>query len=216
MAVTLSLGCFGLIKPEIDLIHTILRTSSRLDGRWIVTTKDECDAIVLYERDLSFSPLKLKPTTKLIHIKKRGETHSGHVFYKPFRADDLIDILLSIQSVVDRNLLPRATPPAPPKKTYKLKKWPSAEVLAIDKSYTALSVYLSRSAKTLQNLILLSGKTEEFCVEFLTVLESEELLHSEIIPASKVLNFENPVQDAPQKKTFFSQLRDKLGISRSH
>lgn len=216
MEVKLSLGCFGLIKPEVDLIHTILRTSSRLDDRWVVADKDECDAIVLYDKSHSFSPLKLKTTTQLIYIKKRGETHVGHAFYRPFRADELIDVLLLIQSDIDRNISAPSVQPSIPKKVYKLKKWPSADILAIDKNYTLLSVYLGRSAKTLQDLIVLSGKTEEFCVKFITLLESKELLHSEIIPTSKILNFENPVQDISKKKSFFSQLRDKLGISRNH
>jgi hypothetical protein len=216
MVVKLSLGCFGLIKPEVDLIHTILRTSSRLDDRWEVTDEDECDAIVLYHQSHSFSPLKLKPNTQFIYIKKRGETHVGHAFYRPFRADELIDVLLLIQSAVDANVSAPATQPSTPKKTYKLKKWPTADILAIDKNYTLLSVYLSRSKKTLQDLIVLSGKTEEFCVKFITLLESKELLHSEIIPMSKILNFENPIEDTSKKKTFFSQLRDKLGINRNH
>jgi hypothetical protein len=216
MEVKLSLGCFGLIKPEVDLIHTILRTSSRLDNRWEVADKDECDAILLYTSPQSFSPLKLKPSTQLIHIKKRGETHTGHVFYKPFRADELIDILFLIQCEADKNISASSTPPSTPKKVYKLKKWPSADILAIDKNYTLLSVYLGRSAKTVHDLIILSGKSEEFCMKFIALLESKELLHSEIIPALKIINFENPVQDTAQKKSFFSQLRDKLGISRNH
>lgn len=216
MEVKLSLGCFGLIKPEVDLIHTILRTSSRLDGRWVVSDKDECDAIVLYDIPPNFSPLKLKPSTQFIYIKKRGETHVGHVFYRPFRADELIDVLFLIQCEIDRNASTPAAQPSTPKTVYKLKKWPSADILAIDKNYTLLSVYLGRSAKTLHDLIVLSGKTEEFCVKFINLLESKELLHSEIIPALKILNFENPAHDTSKKKTFFSQLRDKLGISGNH
>lgn len=216
MAVKLSLGCFGLIKPEVDLIHTILRTSSRLDGCWALVDQDECDAIVLYESSNDFFPLKLKSTTELISIRKRGEIQTGYVFYKPFRADELIDILLLIQSNIESAPSESSAKNTPsPKKTFKLKKWPSAEILAIDKHYTPMSIYLSRGAKTLHDLILLSGQTEEFCTKFLTLLESKALLNTEIIPVPKILNFDNGNYGKSQKKNFFSQLRDKLGLSRN-
>lgn len=215
MAVKLSLGCFGLIKPEVDLIQTILRTSSRLDGRWALVDQDECDAIVLYDTSADFFPLKLKPNTQLISIKKRGESYTGHVFYKPFRADELIDMLIDIESSIGNKTPQAATPStSAPKKTYRLKKWPSADILAADKNYTLLSVYLSRSTKTLHDLVLLSGQTEEFCKKFLTLLDAKSLLNTEIVPAPKVLNFDNG-NGKSQKKTFFSQLRDKLGLSRN-
>lgn len=212
MAVKLSLGCFGLIKPEVDLISTILRTSSRLDSRWELVEKDECDVIILYEPSNNFFPLKLKPSTQYISIKKRGELHAGHVFYKPFRADELIDILLSIQSTIGTRTPTTSHDLKAPKKTYKLKKWPSAEILSADKNYTLLSVYLSRSAKSLPDLILLSGQTEEFCTRFLTLLETNALLNTELIPVPQILNFDHGNNEKTLKKNFFSQLRDKLGL----
>lgn len=217
MTVKLSLGCFGLIKPEVDLIHTILRTSSRLDGRWEIVEQEECDAIILYTKSSDYFPLKLKQNTQLISIKKRGENYSGYIFYKPFRADELIDILIIIQSNIENSAAPtqQNSSPVQPKKTYKLKKWPTADILAIDKSYTLLSVYLSRSKKTLQDIAVLSGKTEEFCENFISLLESKELLNCETMAAPQVVHLNTNHREKSAKQTFFSQLRDRLGLSRS-
>lgn len=215
MTTKLNLGYFGLIKPEVDLIRTILRTSSRLDGGWNLVDSGECDAILIYNAEKSFAPFIVKPSTQLIMIKRRGDTFSGHVFFKPFRADELVDTLLFIQSNSEPSA-PLATDQtaSQQKKTYRLKKWPPAELLALHKNYMLLAVYLSRGSKTIPDLVTLSGHNESFCMQFLAELESKKLLQSEmLIPTRHALSVAIESQPAV-KKNFFAQLRSRLGLGK--
>lgn len=219
MELTRYLGCLGLIKPEVDLIRTILRTSSRLDKRWVLAEDGECDALLVYNTDKSFAPFVLKPTTQLILIRRRGEQHEGHVFLKPFRADELIDTLITIDSAdqpAPAPLLPNAISNQTPTSFYRLKKWPPAEILNQHKNYMLLAVYLSRSAKTLQDLITLSGQGEAMCNNFLKVLQESNLLHIDNSKLSKmtVAIPASPTRGQDEKKGFFSLLREKLGLNK--
>ena len=207
-AAQLSLGCLGLIKPEVDLIRTILRMSSRLDDKWALVERGECDAILIYNPDKNYEPFQLKQTTKLIHIKRRGESASGYVFFKPFRADELIDTLIDIASTTDE-IAPPIAKSEEPQTTYKLKKWPSPALLQQDKHYMLLAVHLSRSAKTLQDLIKLSGRPEIYCDHFLKFLKSNDLLEINF----NRIDIHNASSSAKeQKQNFFSMLRKRLGL----
>jgi len=214
MTTKLNLGYFGLIKPEVDLIRTILRTSSRLDGGWNLVDSGECDAILIYNAEKSFAPFIVKPSTQLIMIKRRGDTFSGHVFFKPFRADELVDTLLFIQSNSEPSAPLATDQTASQQKTYRLKKWPPAELLALHKNYMLLAVYLSRGSKTIPDLVTLSGHNESFCMQFLAELESKKLLQSEmLIPTRHALSVAIESQPAV-KKNFFAQLRSRLGLGK--
>jgi hypothetical protein len=213
--VALYLGCLGLIKPEVDLIHTILRTSSRLDGRWVLTATGECDALLVYNTDKSFAPFLLKPTTQLIKIRRRGELHEGHIFYKPFRADELIDTLITIESSNSSGQIRSIADiqDSASSNFYRLKKWPPADILAQHKNYMLLAVYLSRGAKTLQDLTTLSGQGEAMCSHFLKVLQDHNLLHVDRKSRQTVSILASAGQ-GNEKKSFFSLLRDKLGLNK--
>ena len=198
------------------MIRTILRTSSRLEQRWALAESGECDALLVYNTDKSFAPFTLKPATQLIMIRRRGEKYSGHVFLKPFRADELIDTLIIIDS---------ETRPAPalagtvngqvPMNFYRLKKWPPADILHQHKNYMLLAVYLSRGAKTLPDLITLSGQGEALCNQFLQLLQDRNLVQ---IDGSKsnatVSTMGRPTITRDEKKSFFSLLRTKLGLTK--
>lgn len=213
MDVKLHLGYLGLIKPEIDLINTILRTSSRLANHWVLVESGDCDAILTYNAQKDFSPLNLKAGAQIIMIKRRGEAFSGHAFYKPFRADELIDTLILIESneqsvsnpIQDTSLTSHQT-------IYRLKRWPPAELLSLHKSYMLLAVYLSRGTKTLRDLVTLSGQTENFCMQFISLMNRNNLLDTEA--ARPEIAHANPVEIAP-KKNFMSLLRERLGLSRA-
>ena len=208
------LGCLGLIKPEVDLIHTILRMSSRLDQRWVVVESGECDALLVYNTDKSFAPYVLKPTTQLIIIRRRGEKHEGHVFLKPFRADELIDTLIDIDSS-DQPAFEFNKDASSQSSTifYRLKRWPPSDILNRHKNYMLLSVYLSRGAKTLQDLITLSGQGEAMCSSFLEVLRDRNLLQIDG-GKSQITNAIPISAGKDEKKGFFSSLRAKLGLSK--
>jgi hypothetical protein len=208
-ATKLSLGCLGLIKPEADLIRTILRTSGRLNDNWALVEHGECDAILIYNPDKNYDPFKLKQTTKLIHIKRRGEQASGYVFFKPFRADELIDTLIAIGSIANEPAPPNIQSEKP-QNTYKLKKWPASGVLQHDKHYVLLATHLSRSAKTLQDLVKLSGRSENYCIQFLNLLEARDLLQTNFNRID-VSNTNTSAKE--QKQNFFSMLRKRLGLS---
>lgn len=213
MDVKLHLRYMGLIKPEIDLISTILRTSSRLENRWILVEEGECDAILTYNAAKDFSPLMLKPLGQVIMIKRRGEAFSGHAFYKPFRADELIDTLILIEANEHPEAHPVKETAIHTQTIFRLKKWPPADLLAQDKHYMLLAVYLSRGTKTLQDLMTLSGHSENFCMQFLLLMNQHQLLLSEA-SRPKISTTPAPEVVAP-KKNFFSLLRDRLGLRRS-
>ncbi len=216
MELTRYLGCLGLIKPEVDLIRTILRTSSRLDKRWVLAENGECDALLVYNTDKSFTPFVLKPSTQLIIIRRRGEKHEGHVFLKPFRADELIDTLINIDSANQPpSVLITATSNQSPTNFYRLKKWPPADILNQHKNYMLLAVYLSRGAKTLQDLITLSGQGEAMCNSFLKILQDQNLLHIDSGQLNKMtISIPTSTRNQDEKKGFFSSLREKLGLNK--
>lgn len=208
----LYLGHLGLIKPEIDLISTILRTSSRLEGDWVLVDSGECDALLVYNMEKSFSPFVMKSGTQLIMIKRRGESHSGYAFFKPFRADELVDTLILIKNNFGAAV---TTPDQMPisQKLYRLKKWPSNSLLAQHKHFMLLAVYLSRGSKTLNNLVTLSGQNERYCLQFIHMLEERDLIVEEIKAAEPVISRVAPQVES--KKTFLSLLKSRLGISQS-
>mgnify|MGYP001545819333 CR=1 FL=1 len=210
------LGCLGLIKPEVDLIRTILRTSSRLDKRWVLAESGECDALLVYNADKSVAPFTLKPTTQLIMIRRRGEKHDGHVFLKPFRADELIDTLIVIDSEShSAPALVETTSSQLSTNLYRLKKWPPADVLHQHKNYMLLAVYLSRGTKNLQDLMTLSGQGEALCSHFLKLLQERGLLQIEGGKGdSTVASIARPARIQDEKKNFFSLLRTKLGLTK--
>lgn len=216
MDAKLHLGYLGLIRPEIDLIETILRTSSRLDGRWVLATSGECDAILTYDADKDFSPLLLKQSAQVIMIKRRGESFSGHAFYKPFRADELIDTLILIESndkPVEQPNSTSATSVHNQQTIYRLKKWPPAELLSLHKNYMLLAVYLSRGTKTLKDLMTLSGHSENFCMQFILLMNKNKLLECESSRPDIAHNHAHATEPAP-KKNFLSLLRDRLGLGK--
>lgn len=210
------LGCLGLIKPEVDLIRTILRTSSRLDKRWALAESGECDALLVYNAEKSVAPFTLKPTTQLIMIRRRGEKHDGHVFLKPFRADELIDTLIVIDTENYSAPVPAGTVNNQVSANlYRLKKWPPADILQQHKNYMLLAVYLSRGTKTLQDLMTLSGQGEALCNNFLKVLQERGLLQIEGGKGSPIVtSIERPARIQDEKKNFFSLLKAKLGLTK--
>lgn len=215
MGAKLCLGYLGLIKPEVDLIHTILRTSSRLDGDWILVDSGECDALLLYNADKSLAPFVIKPNTQLIMIKRRGESPSGYVFFKPFRADELVDTLILIKNNFGKPTDATLVEQSSSQVLYRLKKWPSTTLLSRNKNFTLLAVYLSRGSKTIENLVTLSGQNEKFCQQFIDILIANNLitLEAQVLSSSRQINI--PAQQVAAKKTFLSQLKSRLGLGKS-
>jgi len=215
MGAKLCLGYLGLIKPEVDLIHTILRTSSRLGGEWVLVDSGECDALLLYNAEKSLSPFIMKSNTQLILIKRRGEISSDYVFLKPFRADELVDTLILIKTNLGGSAASPVTESSSPQELYRLKKWPSTALLARHKNFTLLAVYLSRGTKTIENLVTLSGHSESFCQQFIQILVEHDLVISEIQKIKPVRSVEATVEKTENKKTFLSLLKSRLGLGKS-
>lgn len=208
------LGCLDLIKPEVDLVRTILRTSSRLEGHWELADTGECDAILVYNADQGFLPFLLKPTTELISIRRRGDQYQGHVFLKPFRADELIDTLISIETGMHaKPKLSAVVNNSASLNFFRLKKWPPADVLRQDKAYLLLAGYLSRGAKSFQDLVMLSGKEAEVCHNFLHILRERDLLYVDAGRPLRDTNTEAVTAEIKsEKQGFLSLLRTKLGL----
>ncbi len=215
------LGCLGLLKPETDLIRTILRTSSRLGNVWELAESGECDALLVYNADKSVAPFTLTPSTQLIMIRRRGEHYSGPVFYKPFRADDIVDTLASLGSIAStqpgagyKTQAQAQAVAQPAAAFFRLQQWPAADLLAQHKHYMLLAVYLSRGAKTLQDLMTLSGQSEALCQQFLQVMQAQGLLRIDAAKAPLPAKPVAPVQR--EKKSFFSLLKAKLELNKNN
>lgn len=215
MGAKLCLGYLGLIKPEVDLIHTILRTSSRLGGDWVLVDSGECDALLVYNAEKSLAPFVIKPNTQLIMIKRRGESCSDYVFFKPFRADELVDTLILIKNNHGKPTASAVVEQSPPQALYRLKKWPSTTLLSRNKNFTLLAVYLSRGSKTIENLVTLSGQNEKFCQQFIDILIANNLITVETQGLRPARQINIPTQQLAAKKTFLSQLKSRLGLGKS-
>ncbi len=219
MKSTLRLGHSGLLKPEVDLIATILRTSALLESRWELTDSDVCDAFVTDKLD-AMPPLQSSTNTAVILLKRRGLAASGYVFYKPFKAAEIVDTLLAImqnsQHPINNTRQTKSTEQTkreakePPLKAYRLKKWPPVKLTSLHKDYMLLSAYLARGPKTLSELLTLSGLNETVCTQFLSLLEQHHLLDAETtVPTTPNREASNV---SMQKKSFFSSLKKRLGL----
>ncbi len=203
----------ALIKPEINLIKSILRTSSILQGRWKLEKSGPCDAIILNDLFSATEPFSTKVDTKRIYIKRRGESADGYVFFKPIRAEELVKLLLQIQSgVVESESQSKHWEDMLPGVSYKLRKWPTSDILKKDKRYPKLATFLSRNYKTIHELSYLSGHQEKLCSDFITLLEDAKILL--IISESEKPRSEK-TKKLNIKKSFISQLKARFSMSKS-
>ncbi|MGI1677755.1 MAG: hypothetical protein K6L75_03415 [Cellvibrionaceae bacterium] len=201
----------ALIKPEINLIKSILRTSSILEGQWRLAKDGACDAIIFNDISTSIKPFTTKPGTKRIFIKRRGETSEGYVFFRPIRAEELVKLLVQIQTgVVESESQSKHWEDILPGASYKLRKWPTSDILKINKKYMKLATYISRQYKTIKELSELSGNPEQLCSEFISHLEDAKILL--MIPESSEEK-KRPYKILRVKKSFISQLKRRFSTN---
>jgi uncharacterized protein len=211
------LGCIGLIGPEVELIRTILRTSSTLRGSWKVVESGPIDILLTYNANRDFDAYEVNSSTRIIEILRRGENADNALLYKPFRADELINVLNSLGSrpTPKARHEAKAKQPAPKvdqtELSYKLKQWPPPSLLSNNKSFKLLSVYLSRHAISVKDLVKVSGFNHDTCLQFLNILESNRLLlRSNTQPAVAVPSGSSDSKKFKKKKTILSLLRERI------
>ncbi|WP_028876799.1 hypothetical protein [Teredinibacter turnerae] len=213
----LRLGCIGLLKPERDLVQTLFRTSDRLNGTWQLTDQGECDVLIAEPERTDFSPLIAKQSTVILHIARKGHSSDKLYFQRPFNAEVFITTLLSIQQSF--SLTPnhsKAPQPEPIKAelqnidSYKLQRWPTSKLLGLNPDYALLAAYLNRTPKTLQQLIALSGKPNDFCAGFIELLQDQGYITK--ATAAIVPNSPAVAASSNRRFGFIAQLKHRLGF----
>lgn len=212
---TYKLGCKGLLKPELDLIQTIFRTSSKLAQRWQLVERGECHALIVEESEQEYTPFTLQDAAQLITIRRRGQAADSPTFYRPFNADEFIDSLIAVEnSTQPPSTIPAGTDRntgASPDVTYRLTRWPSATLLAIHREYALLAAYLSKGPKTLGQLHALSGKPEAFCLEFLERLQINDcVVKADHTPPPESVNSARSNMD--NRKGVIGFLKSRFGL----
>lgn len=103
---------------------------------------------------------------------------------------------------------------------YKLRRWPSADLLRGDPSATRMATFMSRNALSTAQLATLSGQPEEACTRFVGVLRAAGLLVEVVtaesaVPASPslpVAAHDATATAAPVRRGLMASLRRHLGL----
>jgi hypothetical protein len=144
------------------------------------------------------------------------------------RQDSLLDVLYRAEDPA------RATAPAaaPVKggalasaaleagRRFKLRRWPSAELLRGDPAAMRMATFMSRNALSIAQLAALTGQPEDACSRFVTVLQGAKLLvelvaageqgASTAAPALAMVG--NAPAVAPARRGLMASLRRHLGL----
>ncbi|WP_317932448.1 hypothetical protein [Halioxenophilus sp. WMMB6] len=219
----LGIASRSLRLPEINLIQTILRTSSALKEEWQLVDRGSVDALLVDDPGALPAAYQASQSTEKITVKRRGESGDGYLFLTPIRADELIDTLLSIggvkqrssarqagQPLVDQPSLADTTAEINAISRYKLKRWPSNDLLAREKIYRRLAATISRSCKSPDELVQLTGLELEVCRDFLKLLQAEGILSN--CEGQRVAPLESvPAND--NRASFVKYIRNRFKLS---
>ena len=204
-----------LIKPEINLIETILKTSSLLDSRWVIGKPDGCDAFLVGHPGTAINETGNKKGFQHISVARRGEKVDGPAFFRPIRAEELVNTLIEVEEKLaspDRKYRENVTQIEQGDATvnaYRLRRWPSKDILTRKKHFPSLASYLLKKYLTTAELADISGYPPKACEQFCQLLFDNQLLHTKKI--SQVTASESTFSKK-SKTGFLSQIREKFGI----
>lgn len=248
---TAFLRLVGLPPTDHKQIEVFLRFTGRTDGfQWIATAGDLCDLqLESLPADGTIStPLMSSSGEQSLRgwILDRGQAppdSESYVLRRPLQIDgfeallrtrelQLARISTALQATAAVRHAPTKTSAAPfvddPRCTYRLTRWPAADLLRGKPKYVRMLGFLSNRPLTLARLTMLSGVDEAGCCDLLHMLDQRGLLvrgesepdnapslFADTVPeglaAAAVANA-RPAREAASAG-LFSRLRKRLGLT---
>lgn len=237
---TLFLKITDLPANDVRQIEVFLRFAGRTPQfQWTATAGSLIDLkLVSLDPDAGApAPTGSDDAAALAWILDRGQKapdSDSFILRRPLQMDGFEALLRTRELEIARDLAamkartPARVGPVPAefaddgRTTYRLVKWPSAEVLRGNPGFVRILSFLSTRALTLKRLITLSGVDETTCRELMELLDRRRLLvRAEHLDASAsvadILGTQRAAADTARGSEsanagLFSRLRKRLGL----
>lgn len=205
----------GLPERESNLLNTILRLSSELQGRWAPAADEaaHCDVYLCEASDAVPTGSVASEGCVVVPVARRGESiDPKNTLARPIRADDFVQLLRGLETLpilVDR-LSAKALPE---QGRARLLRWPAQTVLGGQMAWLKLATMLSKHAFSVADLSRLSGQSLAACEAFMQAMHQHELLEWSSAPAPT--SAADPGVSTPgqvAKRGFLFSIRRKLGL----
>jgi hypothetical protein len=211
------IGTHGLPEREANLLNTILRLSTELQGRWSAARDpaSRCDVqLCELPQAVALKPT-LMPMTLVIPLVRRGEpVDQPWVLERPVRADDFVALLRRLESLPAFINRPTFTP-LPAGGRARLLRWPAQALLGGQAAWFKLATMLSKHALSVGDLSRISGQTAASCELFLQTMQQHGLLEWQVQTAAAPTPEPAPALALAVhvvKPGFLFNLRRKLGL----
>lgn len=142
------------------------------------------------------------------------------------RQDSLLDVLYRAEDPAGIAVtaaaapVPGTLPAAHTSRRFKLRRWPSADLLRGDPAAMRMATFMSRNALSIAQLAALTGQPEDACSRFVTVLQGAKLLielvaageqgGSVVLPLAASAGAAPVI--APARRGLMASLRRHLGL----
>lgn len=207
-------------REQIFLKSVLIIHNGRSDCFWS-ENNSEFDVLIV-GRDAD-QPIKIDAHVKaVLAFSTEIQQDHPHIYTlaSPVKATELVEHFKSIESILKDpstqtyavSVVDTAISPSIELETsqkFRLLRWPRAELLAKDKTFTILAALLSKGAMSLDELVAISGKPKEICDTFLKMLISSDDIESIDIAVLATPQIE---KKAPVQKSLLDKIRSRLGI----
>lgn len=182
-----------LTSAELNLLRTLVRLSSELAGQWVLREEGDCDVLLAGDGASTAGLSHPHAARVVVPVLPRGVVAVGQALARPFRAEDFVGLLKHIAVMLDGQALaveaapaangaPAAGNAAALEGKAQLKRWPPAQLLLGNRSRIQLATMLSRGARSVNELSVVSGRPVDECREFMAELNQHHLLVWQAIP----------------------------------
>lgn len=207
-----------LSSAEVGLLRTLVRLSTELADRWVLHEDGDCD--VLLVGDANPAPDAPHPYSAkvVIPVLPRGETAMGQALARPFRAEDFIALLKRVETTLMGGAQAPDSPLPHDNRTpdgrARLKRWPASQLLRNSRARVQLATMLSRSARSINELSVVSGRSVDECREFIDELNLHELLVWSPVEQTPPPANTAPLKPAPAAtgRGLLHSIRRRLGL----
>lgn len=228
----------GLSERELAKVAAFLKLGrGRLGRDWTIAFDGEAHVVLSAEDDVqTVRGLLDSPVSVLRLTDGPGDSRVG-LLPKPIDYDSLIEALVATETRLGLAASPTvaAPPPAPradapvpvahepaagltPVKTYRLRRWPSSDLLRNDRHRTRLASFLSTRSLDLDELARLANVPRTECEAFLSALARAGLLDAKSPAAAAPRTAAAPAAAPPAASTgradagLFDRLRRRFGL----
>lgn len=182
-----------LTSAELNLLRTLVRLSSELAGQWVLREEGDCDVLLAGDGASRAGLSHPHAARVVVPVLPRGAVAVGQALARPFRAEDFVGLLKRIAVMLEDqapateaaptvNGMPVANGATALDGKAQLKRWPAAQLLQGSRSRIQLATMLSRGARSVNELSVVSGRSVDECREFMTELNQHHLLTWQAIP----------------------------------